>query len=109
VSRPGPVARVLLALVAVYRRGISPLLGPRCRFAPTCSAYAAEALARHGALRGSWLTVRRIARCSPLSPGGLDPVPPTRPGSARMDRRTSPSPRPPRPAAVPAARGELPC
>ena len=111
MSRPGPVARVLLALVGLYRRGISPLLGPRCRFSPTCSAYAAGALTAHGALRGSWLAVRRVARCHPFSPGGLDPVPPARPdvtASARMDRRTSPSPRPSRPAA-PAARGELPC
>ena len=74
----GPVARVLLALVGGYRRWISPLLGPRCRFAPSCSAYAAQALAVHGAARGSWLAVRRIARCHPFHPGGHDPVPPAR-------------------------------
>ncbi len=76
---PGPVARVLLALLGGYRRWISPLLGPRCRFAPSCSAYAAQAVAEHGAARGSWLAVRRIARCHPFHPGGHDPVPPARP------------------------------
>lgn len=75
MSGPGPVARLLLALVGAYRRWISPLLGQRCRFAPSCSAYAAEALAVHGAGRGSWLAVRRIARCHPFHPGGYDPVP----------------------------------
>ena len=70
---------VLLALVGAYRRGISPLLGQRCRFAPSCSAYAQEALVVHGAGRGSWLTLRRLARCHPFHPGGHDPVPPVRP------------------------------
>ncbi len=84
-------ARLLLALIGGYRRFVSPLLGPRCRFAPSCSAYAAEAVAVHGAGRGSWLAVRRIARCHPFHPGGHDPVPaptahPRRP-SATMDRR----------------------
>lgn len=76
MSRPGPAARVLLALLRGYRRGISPLLGPRCRFAPTCSAYATEAVAVHGAVRGTALAVRRLLRCSPLTRGGFDPVPP---------------------------------
>jgi putative membrane protein insertion efficiency factor len=71
------VATVLLVPIAGYRRFISPLLGQRCRFYPSCSAYAAEAIARHGALRGSWLGIRRIARCHPWNPGGVDPVPPT--------------------------------
>lgn len=75
-ARPGPVARLLVALVGGYRRWISPLLGPHCRFSPTCSAYAGEALVRHGALRGSWLAIRRLVRCQPFSPGGFDPVPP---------------------------------
>lgn len=66
---------VLLFLLRVYRRWVSPLLGPHCRFHPTCSAYAVEALERHGALRGSLLAVRRILRCHPLHPGGFDPVP----------------------------------
>ena len=65
---------VLLLLVRGYRRFVSPLLGARCRFAPSCSAYAEEALRRHGA-RGAWLAVRRLARCHPFHPGGHDPVP----------------------------------
>jgi putative membrane protein insertion efficiency factor len=76
---------VLLALIGAYRRGISPLLGQRCRFAPSCSAYAQEALTVHGAGRGSWLALRRIARCHPFHPGGHDPVPPVRPSCASMD------------------------
>jgi uncharacterized protein len=85
MTGPGPVARALLLLLAVYRRGISPLLGPRCRFLPTCSSYAAEAVTTHGALRGSWLTARRVVRCHPFHPGGLDPVPPRRHASATME------------------------
>lgn len=69
------MAKVLLALVAAYRYLLSPMLGRSCRFFPTCSEYAMEALARHGALRGTWLTVRRVARCHPWHPGGYDPVP----------------------------------
>jgi putative membrane protein insertion efficiency factor len=69
---------VLLALIAAYRRVVSPLLPPACRFHPSCSAYAAEAVRRHGALRGAILTVKRLARCHPLCEGGVDPVPPTR-------------------------------
>jgi putative membrane protein insertion efficiency factor len=78
--RPGPVAWLLLAAVRIYRKWISPLLPPSCRFYPSCSAYAVEALTVHGALRGSWLTLRRLLRCGPWHPGGLDPVPPKRAG-----------------------------
>ena len=81
-----PVARVLLAVVGFYQRAISPALPPRCRFEPTCSAYAAEAVAVHGAGRGSWLALRRLLKCAPWHPGGLDLVPPARtvpPGTAR--------------------------
>ncbi|GAA3860304.1 membrane protein insertion efficiency factor YidD [Saccharothrix violaceirubra] len=74
----GPVTRVLLFPVHVYRRFISPALPPSCRFHPSCSAYAVEALTVHGPARGSWLTIRRLGRCGPWHPGGLDPVPPPR-------------------------------
>jgi uncharacterized protein len=68
-------ARLLMIPIAGYRRFVSPLLGPRCRFAPSCSEYALTALAEHGAARGLWLVVARIARCHPFHPGGYDPVP----------------------------------
>lgn len=66
---------LLLVLVRGYRRYISPLTPPSCIYHPTCSAYALEAIGRHGALRGSWLTLRRLARCHPWGSGGYDPVP----------------------------------
>ncbi len=72
-------ARVLMVPIAGYRRFISPLLGPRCRFAPSCSEYALAALAEHGAARGLWLAVARIVRCHPFHPGGYDPVPTRKP------------------------------
>lgn len=68
--------RLLISLVRLYQYLISPLTGPRCRFHPTCSHYAIEAVQNHGPLRGSWLAVRRLLRCHPLHPGGYDPVPP---------------------------------
>lgn len=77
-ARPSVAARLLMLIVSGYRRVASPLLMPRCRFAPSCSAYALQALAEHGALRGGWLAVRRISRCHPFHPGGYDPVPPRR-------------------------------
>ena len=85
-------ARLLLAVLGAYRRGISPLLGPRCRFAPSCSAYAVEAVTSHGARRGGWLTVRRLLRCHPFHPGGHDPVPPVRPSSATPSSATLEAP-----------------
>jgi uncharacterized protein len=66
---------VLKLLIRGYQLAISPLLGPRCRFYPSCSHYAMEAIETHGALRGSWLTVKRISRCHPFHEGGFDPVP----------------------------------
>jgi putative membrane protein insertion efficiency factor len=81
------IARVLELPIRVYQLLISPLLGPRCRFYPSCSSYAVEALQRHGALRGSWLAVRRLGRCHPWNPGGPDPVPPARPVAAQTSHR----------------------
>ena len=68
-------ARVLVVLVRAWQIALSPILGPSCRFHPSCSAYAVEALERHGAWRGAGLSARRIARCHPFHEGGLDPVP----------------------------------
>jgi putative membrane protein insertion efficiency factor len=73
-----PLAVVLALPLRLYRLVVSPLLGQRCRFAPTCSRYALDALEQHGAIRGSWLAVRRVGRCHPWHPGGHDPVPPAR-------------------------------
>ena len=67
---------LLIGVIRLYQRLLSPLLGPRCRFHPTCSAYAVQALEQHGVVRGSVLAARRIARCHPLNEGGFDPVPP---------------------------------
>ncbi len=72
------MSRVLLALIRVYQRFISPLLPPRCRYYPTCSNYAVEAIKVHGPWRGLALAGWRLLRCNPLSDGGLDPVPPKR-------------------------------
>lgn len=66
---------VLKILIRAYQLALSPLLGPSCRFYPSCSQYAIEAIESHGALRGSWLSARRICRCQPFHPGGFDPVP----------------------------------
>ncbi|MED5370063.1 MAG: membrane protein insertion efficiency factor YidD [Myxococcota bacterium] len=67
---------VLQAPIRFYRRWISPLKPPTCRFHPTCSAYALEALGVHGPFKGSWLSIKRILSCHPFHPGGIDPVPP---------------------------------
>jgi putative membrane protein insertion efficiency factor len=69
------VAWLLLALIGFYRRFISPILGPRCRFTPTCSAYGLEAIQKHGPWKGGWLTLKRLLRCHPFTPCGCDPVP----------------------------------
>jgi putative membrane protein insertion efficiency factor len=68
-------ARFLLLMIRFYRRGVSPLLPPACRFTPTCSAYAEQAIERYGAVRGSWLGARRLLRCHPWGGRGYDPVP----------------------------------
>ncbi len=65
----------LIALLRLYQLLVSPWLGNRCRFHPSCSQYTIEALQRHGLLRGSWLGLRRLLRCHPWNPGGFDPVP----------------------------------
>ena len=70
------IERVLSLPIRAYRTLISPLLPAACRFHPSCSAYALEALEQHGAWSGSWLTLRRLSRCQPFHAGGLDPVPP---------------------------------
>lgn len=69
---------VLLGLLRVYQSVVSPMTGPTCRYYPSCSQYAVVAVQRHGAVRGSWLAVRRLARCHPWTPGGVDDVPPAR-------------------------------
>jgi putative membrane protein insertion efficiency factor len=74
-AAPTRAALFLMLPIMGYRRLIGPMLGPRCRFEPSCSAYALEALRRHGALRGLWMAIRRIGRCHPFNPGGYDPVP----------------------------------
>jgi putative membrane protein insertion efficiency factor len=66
---------LLLLLVRAYQLGISPFLGQNCRFYPSCSQYAMEAIGRHGAAKGGWLSAKRLCKCHPWHPGGLDPVP----------------------------------
>jgi uncharacterized protein len=67
--------KIIQGLIRLYQWTLSPLLGPRCRFYPSCSQYVFEAVEVHGVLRGLWLGARRLARCHPLHPGGFDPVP----------------------------------
>ena len=74
-ERRSPLARLAVGLIRAYQRVLSPTLGRNCRFAPSCSTYAAEAITRHGAVRGTGLAMRRLARCQPLTEGGYDPVP----------------------------------
>lgn len=75
VAAPGGGARAAAALLLAYKKLVSPLLPAACRFHPTCSEYAREAVLRHGLLRGAGLSLRRLARCHPFHPGGIDPVP----------------------------------
>lgn len=75
-DRPSIAARALILVVRGYQATLSPLMGGRCRFEPSCSRYAAEALREHGAVRGAWLSARRVCRCHPLGGSGYDPVPP---------------------------------
>lgn len=74
--------KIAIGLIRFYQLAISPLLGARCRFTPSCSHYAIAAIQRFGLLRGSWLAVRRLLKCHPLHPGGYDPVP----GSSNKER-----------------------
>ena len=67
--------KILIGVITLYRLSVSPLLGTNCRFQPSCSAYGIEAITRHGALKGGWLTVRRISKCHPWGASGYDPVP----------------------------------
>jgi putative membrane protein insertion efficiency factor len=92
----GPIARVLLAVIRAYRTAISPVRPPTCRYIPSCSAYAVEAIELHGAARGSWLAVRRLLRCHPFHAGGHDPVPPA---VAPAENSSPVTCRPARPAA----------
>lgn len=76
MNKPGIAARVGMALVWLYQATLGPWLGGRCRFYPSCSNYAMQAMREHGLWRGVWLAARRIGRCHPLCPGGIDLVPP---------------------------------
>jgi putative membrane protein insertion efficiency factor len=67
--------RMLLSLIQVYRKGVSPYTPPCCRYIPTCSQYAIQAIEKYGAARGLWMAIKRIVRCNPLHRGGYDPVP----------------------------------
>ena len=80
---PSPLVRLMIAAIRGYQVAVSPLLGTNCRYRPTCSAYAAEALRRHGVVRGGWLAVKRIGRCHPWGGHGFDPVPPRHDDRAR--------------------------
>ena len=94
VARLWSPARLLVALLRGYQRWVSSALPPTCRFYPTCSSYAIEALQVHGLLRGTALAAWRLLRCAPWHPGGVDPVPPARPvndsspDGSRADHRT---------------------
>ena len=84
------IARAALAMIRFYRRNISPLTPPSCRYIPTCSAYTYEAIERYGAARGIWMGLCRIARCHPFHPGGYDPVPDRPRPPLDRQKKTSP-------------------
>ncbi len=69
------IKTILIGVIKLYQWTIGPVIGETCRFYPSCSHYGVEALKKHGALKGSWLTIKRICRCHPWNPGGIDPVP----------------------------------
>ena len=89
-----PIRWLLIGLLRAYRLVISPLYGQVCRYHPTCSAYALDAVTRRGSIIGTWLTLRRLARCHPWAAGGYDPVPPRRASdqTSRTTAGSSPSP-----------------
>ena len=68
--------KIIIGIIKGYQRFLSPLLGKNCRFSPSCSFYAIDSVARFGVIKGSWLAIKRIAKCHPLNEGGIDPVPP---------------------------------
>jgi putative membrane protein insertion efficiency factor len=82
---------VLMGMLKAYQWGISPLFGPTCRFYPSCSRYAYEAIVVHGSVKGCYLAARRLLRCHPWNPGGLDPVPPRRNSSSAGDAPRTPT------------------
>ncbi len=75
VDRMGGIQYIVVTLIRIYQWILSPILGPACRFEPTCSNYASQAIVQHGLIRGTWLAIRRIGRCHPLGESGYDPVP----------------------------------
>lgn len=90
-----PLKYVLIGFLRLYRLLISPIYGPVCRYYPSCSAYALEAVTVHGSIRGSWLTIKRLLRCNPWSLGGVDKVPPRHPRgqqiTVQLDHQPDPS------------------
>jgi putative membrane protein insertion efficiency factor len=101
--RPGPLARLLLGLIRVYQLVLSPWLGRACRYQPTCSVYAADAIRRHGAWAGGWMGAARLCRCHPWGGSGYDPAPGEKPNAplwapwrlGDWDARVRPVPDPP--------------